>query len=333
MSRLISFKRLQGFRSLVAVVLSIGFLVWAGSYVVGHQDEFRQAFAISWADVLLLFVLSLSNITMTGYFTRELLKSFGVDLAFRQWLGLTVVTAAGNYLLPFWAGAGIKSAYLNKVHRLSYLHFLAILVATYVLSFFVASLMALASLGLIAVIYHVYSLPLIAVLLALQLGSLVLLMLPPRLSFFNTPLLAWLADALEGWYEFRRDTWQIVKLCGLIAAILSTAVLSVYVSFKAVSGGIGILQAAFVALVAEMSVLISLTPGGLGVREALIVFTSQRLGVPLTQGLISATLLRLTSVILVFGMMPVLGISLCSRPGEDEKQASSEVKPDDSVGE
>jgi len=98
--------------------------------------------------------------------------------------------------------------------------------------------------------------------------------------------------------------------------------LSLYLEFKVFGMDLSISAAIFLAAMGSLSLLISITPGGLGISEAIIVFSASTLGITPIQSLSAALAGRLVSVIVLFILGPIFSYLLIKRGVSDDKENS-----------
>ena len=86
--------------------------------------------------------------------------------------------------------------------------------------------------------------------------------------------------------------------------------LQLYCAYQAIAHEIPYLVAWFMAIILSFSILISLTPGNLGVQEAIIGLLSELLGLGFNEGLLVAGLVRVVAVSITFTLGPIFSYKL-----------------------
>ena len=130
--------------SIVVLVLVLGGIV----LYLSSQPELLAALRnVSLEAILWLVILRLLFLGTNGLFLRESAFSFRVRLMPREWFGLSVVTAMGNYIAPFSGGMIARAAYLKRRHSFPYAEFVALLASNYLVNFWVIGVVGIAALS------------------------------------------------------------------------------------------------------------------------------------------------------------------------------------------
>ena len=267
-----------------------------------------------------LFVIQCLFNAVTGLMMRELALFFGVRLTRLEWYGLPVVTTMGNYLTPASGGLVARAVYLNQRHGLSYPRFLSLLSSGYLVNFLVIS-----SLGLIAVLgWHIKDtrvLPLSLFFLSVTAIILALLYRPIPIPADEGRLRGFLRDVAGGWPLMRSSPTLIGKLIALSLMNILLGAGSLWLAFHALGYPVPGVDALLVSLLQTFSLLVSITPGNLGVLEGIVSLSSGLLGHGMGAGLLAALLIRAVTVLFILSHGPLFSYLLskdwaASRSGE-----------------
>ena len=90
--------------------------------------------------------------------------------------------------------------------------------------------------------------------------------------------------------------------------------LQIYTGYKAQGLDLGLAATMEVAVMRSLGFFISITPGGLGIMEAILVLSSIPLGVKATQGLALAVVIRLAYLFWAFLLGPIFSFLLLNKP-------------------
>lgn len=302
----------------ISLIILISLIVWAGIYVKNHIDEFGIIFSLSLEYLGILLFLSLLEIFLVGLLTKIITKSFGIDLTSREWFGLSVVTRLGNYLLPFKGGVGLKGIYLRKHHDFPYTYFLTALVATSVMVFFVNSSIGVAGMCLVYAYYKIFNWIVFGILSIFFLLFLAIIIFSPRVPNFRSNFLNKISNAINTWHDIKKNTSVVFKLLLIVLLHAFLSILIIFFAFRAFSVNISLTQAMIIASLSILSMLIGITPGSLGINEAVIVFSSRLFQITTAQGLLVATLRRIVVLFWVFTLGPIFSYILISRRGQNK---------------
>ncbi len=280
------------------------------TYVYFHLDEFKLIASIDIILLLPLFILSLMILFSNGLLTKYFLESFKVDLSFTEYFGLAAVTAMGNYLAPLRGGVAGKALYLKKKHYFPYTRFLSVYSVCYLWMFLIGGLLGLLGIAIFYIQYNTFSIRLFSFFLM----SVILVGLAIALSNY-TP--AGSGAIARRWLDFKQGLDYIRKNKGLLIKVsfimfLNYIIMSLqlYFGYTAISCNVPYLAACFMAIVLSFSIVISLTPGNLGIQEAIIGLLSKFFGIGFNEGLMVAGIIRVVTLCVVFSLGPVFSYKL-----------------------
>jgi uncharacterized protein (TIRG00374 family) len=305
----------------VVLAALLGLAVW---YVGRNWASFAELkFVNAWLIVLLVVFFAV-NLFFTSMINLELLKPLGVRIRQGESFGLSVVTGFYNLITPFRGGMAARAVYLKKKYDFAYVHFLATLSAVYVLVFMVS-----ASLGLISTwwIYHatgMFSLVIFLIFLVVFVGVMGIAFFSPKFPGARNRWVNRFVKVINGWHLIKRNKRVIVVtlVVTLIQTLLSA--LTTMLSFRVFGWNVGFVECIFLSAISGIGLLIAITPGSLGISEAIMVFSAMTIGIDATQSLAVAILARLVSVVVLFVLGPIYSYVLLR--GENEKKVKKRVK-------
>ncbi|HKQ48332.1 MAG TPA: lysylphosphatidylglycerol synthase transmembrane domain-containing protein [Phycisphaerae bacterium] len=294
-------------RTLVCAVILIAFFGWAGWYGYRHRQEFLILGEAPWWSVVALAAASAATIYCNGLYIKFVLQAFGVDLPAKEWLSLTVATSILNFLSPMRGGSAMRAVYLKARYRFSFTDFFSSLGAMYLMYGFVHACMGLCGAALLWGSSIHPPLPLTAFFGAVAVISILLMTVPIRVPWPETFGFRQLARILEGWGLLRRNSRVFAWL--MVVTVLY-ALLSV-VQFKIAFFGIGapVQWGAIMLYTAGqgLAMLITITPGALGVAEWTGVYLGVILSCTPAQVLLIQLLVRATYISVLFLASPFVG--------------------------
>lgn len=294
----------------LSFILAIVIIAWAAVYVNRHFDEVRDALSISVGSFVILLSLVLIEILLNGYSVYIILRSFGIKLSFNEWFGLSSVTTMTNFLLPFRGGMGIRAVYLKSKFDFPLTSFLSTVAATNIIHLLVRSLIGMASLALLFFYYHIFNVPIFILFAAVSISLLSIMFLSAKLPKFKQKYLAKMNTVLDGLQIINRNHMLLLRLTVLFLLFSFVAILIIYFSFKALSIDLTVLQSCVISCLNSFATLLSITPGAIGLSEAIIVFSSKLFGVILVQGILAAALRRSIILLAVFTLGPIYSFLL-----------------------
>jgi len=307
-------KKISGWLFLPAVILLVFY------YIKTHMPEFTALSFINAQLIPALILIQLGVSVALGLIIKYLLEPFGIRLGFKEWFGLSVVTTFYNTITPFRGGMVARALYLKERHNFSYTSFLATMSGIYVVNFFIQSTAGLLSAAAIYFQSGIFS-PAISVIFGgFFLASLVMLMFSPEMPDSKNPVLNKAAQIFNGWNGIRKNRKIVITVvCTAFLQLFLTAA-GLLISYKVFGIDVSIAQSVFLSSISLLGIVISITPGSLGVAEAITVFSSLALGITVAQSLSAAVLIRLTSLAVIFTLGPVYSYILIKK---DKKSAAS----------
>lgn len=270
----------------LSAIITLGFLglfVWYG---VTHQNLFGALTDVALWTLLLVVAGKLLLFLSNGLFVIWTAEAFTKKMNFGQGVFVTILSAVGNFFGSVVGGIGVRALYLKKYHGLPYSKFTSTLIGYYLLMFMFNSLLAVGSLLLLARTQQTgYLLAFFAVWFAVFFG-LAFVRLPARqkLAFLTKNKVGRLIykalyDIEEGWRVLLSNKRLLAKMAGLSLMSLVAIYFTSLVEFYAL--GIDVSWAAlglYTALV-QVAMLLSITPGAIGIREAILVIIATTMGI------------------------------------------------------
>jgi len=248
---------------------------------------------------------------MIGTVNKDLLMSLGVKISHFEAFALSFITGFYNLVTPFRGGAAVRAVYLKKKHNFPYVNFLASLSAIYVLVFFVAALLGIISIALIYLQTGVFSWILFVIFDVVFLGMLGIIFVSPK--FKERKNAKWLnrfIKVVNGWHTIKNNRKVVLAttLVTIVQFLLGSLML--WLQFKVFGIEVSFAAAVFLNSVASLSLLVGLTPGNLGVQEAIIVFSAATIGITPAESLSAALLGRAVSLVVLFVLGPIFSYVL-----------------------
>lgn len=282
-------------------------------FLRSHPELLRALQNVTLFSLFYLILVRLGIFAMNGLFLKEFAAKFGVRLTFHEWFGLASITTMGNYITPFSGGLFLRAAYLKKRYRLSYTQFTTMLTANYLIMFWLISVIGLISLRLLGQGWQPYW-P-----IALLFGSVsmlvsIIFIFPLRYVAWENRIGRFFNSLLNGWFTVKRDSRLLFHLTVLTTLTIGLNALSFWLVYDALGQDIFFVGALLLGLVAAFSIFINLTPGNLGVQEAMVALSAELLGMGGGEGLVAVLLIRAVTVICAFSLGPIYSY-LLSRDG------------------
>lgn len=276
---------MKSLKKYISPIATVIILLLFGVYLFKNPQIIDEVLSTKLIYIILVMFVYLIIFFLEGLFIFVTLKIFNKMIGKKESFLLATVSRIGNYLLPMRAGAIFRATYLKKRYEFPYSNFLSAFYGYYIIFFLLSSSIALLTLCLKYFINNELFLPLILFCLIVIFGMIVLIFL--RLPFKKIicekkgiiqKVLLVLDKFVKGWDIIVKDKRNFMMLF-LIAFgnILMNAVV-VLIEFDAIGKVTNILNVLLYTCISSMSLLISITPGSLGIREGAFLITSKSIG-------------------------------------------------------
>ena len=286
-------------QNLLGAAVLIGF----GHYLWGRREHFASVLAISVGDVALLIATTLVTWMAASTQSWVLYRASGARVGFCESFVLATATGFGNYL-PARIGTIARAHYLKSVHGLRYARFGSIQGIRTVQMVVATGLTGIAGTLGVAASGGRLSLELLAVFAVLCcLPVLAWLWRPPPTRAGAGRIRRIVNDFVEGFAQLRaRPGVSLVALALVLIQLVSLAV-RFLIAAHAIGAEPSVAVLLLWAPLAALSLFAALTPGGLGIREAIMGYATFATGASFDEGLYVGTLDRAV----LLGMMALFG--------------------------
>jgi len=300
----------------ISPILTVLVLMLFGVYLYRNPEIISQVISVEWLYIVLIMFIYLFIFYLEGIFILITLKIFNKDISIKESYFLSIVSRIGNYLLPMRAGAIFRATYLKKKYSFEYSKFLSTLYGYYIIFFLLNSFIGVSVLIYRYIDTRVIHIPLIVFFSAIILVMLFLIFV--RVSWGKYikstkgifPKIVSTVDRfITGWSLIVKDRRNFIMLLQTAFGNILLNILIVYIEFFAIGKAIDFIGVILYTCVSGLSLLISITPGSLGIREAAFLITSQSIGISekeimqlafLDRGIMFILLLMLLIFLLIF---------------------------------
>lgn len=304
-------------KRLVKFLLTV---LFAGLFIYYYVDNPESIDAI--LSLGAIFILGAIIYQIVALLINDLVTKLLVDsaskkgkLSFIDGYYSAFISSFGNYFLPLTGGALLRAVFLKRQHNFSYKKFISISYGSYIVSFLVNFGVALLvllylywsegifipSLTFLVSIIFIVSLSLTTQ--SLRLDSLVLKAIS-RLKIDKRAARI-IDNIVSGWRDILRSPGLLPKLVLLTLANLFLRSAFYYVIFLALSASVSLFQAIIYSVLISLSLYVTITPGSVGVREAILVFYSESLNISQAD-MLSVSLVDRASLIIILVILFLL---------------------------
>ena len=299
-------------RLLVSIALLAVFIV----YVVAHWEELEVIKTISLQAIVLLVLLNIALYIVLGSTLNAFLKLFNISLSPVTFTSLSIITSFGNFFLPMRGGAALRAVYLKRWHKLPLTLFLSALSAQLLFLVNFISLIGAVILPFIPSIpYHLH----ISALFFLSFLVTLIFIFKP-INFSALVPFPWLRERVNFFCDGlnvvskSKETFLFVSFTYFLVLIISATMLYVELNDLGILTNnnvpITFLECLFFSSIVLLSSIFLITPGALGIREAMLMSVSNLVGINPNDILAASLIDRGATLLTIFIFMP-FATALC----------------------
>lgn len=286
--------------------ISLFLLLFVSAFYLYHYHSRLVILrSIAVEDLLIITALAIATFIFLAVQFKFSIEIFHLSLKFKEWFGLTVVNTMISYYTPVRGGLFARAYYLKKKYDLSYSRYLALLGGSYIINFFIASFGTIFFSFLTGLHSNLWNQKIIGLGVGLLVGTLCLGIILFKLcsqdvSFKPGRIGNVLNNFIEGINLFRKYPKVVMKISVIQFCVIVIMGGKLYWSFKAVGKDVVFLDVLVVQSLVVFSMLISITPGNLGVKEGVIGLLATQLHVSFGDAVLAASVDRGISMFMTF---------------------------------
>lgn len=298
----------------ILLISILAIIIFFFIYYIGkHLSDFKQLASVGLANIWLVLVAGVIlfiNLALNGYILDVLMHSFGLKLKLKEWFGLAMITNFYNYITPFRGGMIARAVYLKKKHKVPYVHFLATLGAVYIIIFLVGSIAGMLSMFFIWKYTGLFNKLIFFLFLAIFLVLLAVIIFSPKFHEKKNKWLNRIIKVINGWHLIKNNKKVVFSTLTISLIQLSLGAISNIILYLIFGVHIGFFMALFLAAISSIAILVSITPGNLGIGDAINVFSAAVIGIGLTSAVAATILGRAINLLIIFILGPIFSYVL-----------------------
>ena len=229
----------------------------------------------------------------------------------------------GNFFLPLTGGMFLRALFLKRQYNFSYKKFISISYGSYIVSFSVIFGIALFSLTYLYFKDNVFIPSLFFISLSVFILSISLMSKNLRLDTFIVKMLGkfkfgkklagMVRDISIGWQDIIHTPGLLLKMVALMLMNVFLRTIFYYVMFSSLGVTTNIFYMLLFTSLISISLYVTITPGSLGIREALLVFYSKSLNLDVSHVLTVNLIDRASSILVLIGLIIIFEFILKKR--------------------
>ncbi len=292
------------YRKIISFITYLTFIILTVFFFVSNKEGFRKISGIPLYYIVIMFILAFLTLYINGIKINLLTKFYNIKLNLKEYFGLSVITTMGNYIIPARGGAYLRAVYLKKKHNLSYLKFISTFGAILVISFFTISLIGLISIMIFTKNFNPFDSLLKSLFSIIFIINAILLFISIKLKELKNKFLNYIVRTINEWERIRNKKRLVVNLIMLDIILVMLMAGRMLITFHILNSGISFFQGIIMGSLILILTLINITPGNIGIKEAVIIFSTKITNTQENTLILVALLDRITTIIPVF----ILGV-------------------------
>lgn len=289
---------------MIAISLLVIFALWTIYYVKQHLQDFSIIMQVPPSSLFLLYLLFILMVFSNGLTIKFILSGFGITIKAPEFFSLSIVSALANYLTLFRGGAGLRALYLKSKYDLAFTDFLSTLSVMFLIHFLVNSILGLLGMFFLYNENMTFNIPIALLFAALFVFSSVGILVRIKLPDFNISTLRVIAQIIDKWHLVRKDRNLFLMLVANNVVYSILIVLQTKIAFANYEVSMPWGTAMFFSAAKCLALLITITPGSLGIVEWLTVYMGNSLAYSGSEALMAQTLMRVVSITTLLTISP-----------------------------
>jgi uncharacterized membrane protein YbhN (UPF0104 family) len=276
----------------LSVVALLGSIVWIVWYARSNPAVVATLRRVSAPHIVLLVLLVLGIFTTNGLYTKVVLSAYGRRLSLPEAFLLSVATTAANYVLPGRSGAALRSVYLKSRVGFALVDFFVTLSGLYVIALGVNGTLGLVSAMLLVISGRPFDPWATGLFAFAAAGAAALMTLPVP----GSRRLSVVTRILDGWSRLRARPSLLGKLLTIAFAQSFVMLCQTAVAFHAIGVMPPLADVLFFTSMKSLALLVTITPGALGIVEWLSVYMATYLAFSPEQAFAAQALMRTITI-------------------------------------
>ena len=288
-----------------------------GSYLWWYRGELGSLRLASPFQLLLCAFSTAGCLAASGLLSYAIVNKLGTRIGIWESMSLSVVSTSANALAPGQSGTVGRAVYLKRLHNFEYSRSLATVIASQVLMVIVCSVLAAAGVAWMVFVAHRPGLDAMLGAAALCLVISALACFLPGISVKGNWLLDGVTIVSASWLKLRAQPMFFATLTGLVGLQVAGQLLSLWTACAAIGIDLGFVEATTIAAFGTLASLLSITPGALGIHEAVVASVGAAVAIAPAELVIAALVTRAVMLALLLVLTPPAISFLHSRLRQD----------------
>jgi uncharacterized protein (TIRG00374 family) len=289
-------------KRLVKLFVLLVFLAVFVAYYFANRQDFSVLANVGVGLLVLILIGQIVVMVTNALLLSALCTGFEKNLSFKNSISLTIKSSIINFFGFLQGGVGYKAYYLKKKFKLQYSKFFLIFMANYLAIFSVSSLLALIGLIIRKAEGHSINFALLLLFLIIELCIAGIMLFGHKLHFSKEGRLTrYINQSVTAWSSIAKNKKVLLKL--FLFSLLQCLSLSFifYLELRAIGLSPSIASVLIYSGLANLALFLAITPGAIGFRESILIFSQTSLSIQ-TSDILASSLLDRAIYFLLLGI-------------------------------
>jgi len=293
-------------------------LVLMGWYLYENKEIFSSLKNLDISDILMIAFLQAISVGIVALINKLVIDHIDQKISFSDSF---LLQYANNFLNKIIAKGGsvYRGGYLKAQYAFPFSKFLASIGGVYIIGLMTNSVTGALLLITIYFTENVYNTFVLIIFLMVIAGILLLVMIEPKFNG-NNWILRKVNQVLDGWNSIKSNRKLLFNIFILSVLGLLSSTTSVFIAYRGLDAEIKFINSLLYSSISPIANFVNVTPGGLGINEAVLVFSSEVIGISNDVLLLEALLPWVITLITSFALGGVSYLTLNSRLLKNTKE-------------
>lgn len=283
----------QKLKKIFGILMGVLVIILLIRFVINNKDLFEGLYTIGLSDIIICFVITIGAMVCSSVMDRYLAEILQVKIGYVDCVGSTFIAAAINMVIPLGMGSVVRAQYLKQKCKLPYSKFVSVTAGVAVLQLIIILSEAMISLFISAISLG-SDRKLILLCGSLFLGLIGGIYIAVRYQEWFMKRLPFKTYTIPIFKSFFKlfSSKKVMAQCTFLYVINNMlSAVRFYFVFTVLGSHISILNAILYQSIYNMSGLVYILPGNIGIGETLVGITNSFLGANFEAG-VAATLVN-----------------------------------------
>ena len=241
-------------------------------YLINNRDVFTHLSEIKLTQLMLISAISICSVFVNSLINYYLITIYNVNMSLGDSFLLQYASTLLNSVTP-QGGLIFRGMYMKNVYDFEYSKYFVVVIVFYVISFPINAMAGMISSLFIYLQTGKFNAPIILFFISIVIAIAVLILFIPNGINKKGKIFDYINKVSQGWHILKQNKriMLLIVLSLLMVIVSFFQQLSIYSSLGESASFWGIV---FLTAVGNLSLLINLTPSGIGIKEAVLVFSS-----------------------------------------------------------